>query len=302
MKKLTYLLATVVALVAITSCGDDDPVIPRDRDIQFSTFELFHIDGEHPSISLEQCDITIHRQTTVADVTVKLSLDGSVAETFAMTGIALEYDADKNIYKANTATTSNARISDLRLTIDCNDYIADMSFKVDGRTVIGTSNEILFSKVGTTIAYRDSATYNYPHTRYMTSIRPNGMSASLSFGELLIKYENLMYANISVDGLKMEVTDNGYHLTGNDIETESGQYYSHGYASSTITKFGDQLFVRFDNLQADVNVRAGSLSGSWTMVRLKRVTDTLQTTPELVTQQRVVEVSKTAVSVQGTVK
>ena len=302
MKKLTYLLATVVALVAITSCGDDDPVIPRDRDIQFSTFELFHIDGERPSISLEQCDITIHRQTTAADVTVKLSLDGSGAETFAMTGIALEYDADKNIYKANTATTSNARISDLRLTIDCNDYIADMSFKVDGRTVIGTSNEILFSKVGTTIAYRDSATYNYPHTQYMTSIRPNGMSASLSFGELLIKYENLMYANISVDGLKMEVTDNGYHLTGNGIETESGQYYSHGYASSTTSKFGDQLFVRFDNLQADVNVRAGSLSGSWTMVRLKRVTDTLQTTPELVTQQRVVEVSKTAMSVQGTVK
>ena len=302
MKKLTYLLATVVALVAITGCGDDDPVIPRDRDIQFSTFELFHIDGEQPSISLEQCDITIHRQTTAADVTVKLSLDGSGAETFAMTGIALEYDADKNIYKANTATTSNARISDLRLTIDCNDYIADMSFKVDGRTVIGTSNEILFSKVGTTIAYRDSATYNYPHTRYMTSIRPNGMSASLSFGELLIKYENLMYANISVDGLKMEVTDNGYHLTGNGIETESGQYYSHGFTSSPITKFGDQLFVRFDNLQADVNVRAGSLSGSWTMVRLKRVTDTLQTTPELVTQQRVVEVSKTAMSVQGTVK
>ena len=64
---------------------------------------------------------------------------------------------------------------------------------------------------------------------------------------------------------------------------------------------GDKLFVRIDDLQADINVKENSLSGSWTLVRLKRVTDTIQTTPEIVTQQRTVEVSKTAMTVQGKV-
>ena len=66
-------------------------------------------------------------------------------------------------------------------------------------------------------------------------------------------------------------------------------------------EMGDKLFVRIDDLQADINVKENSLSGSWTLVRLKRVTDTIQTTPEIVTQQRIVEVSKTAMTVQGKV-
>ena len=302
MKKLTYLIVALVALTVISSCGNDDPVIPRDRDIEFSTFELFHIGGSTPTTSLEQCDITIHRKTDKADVTLSLALDGTTVEHFALSDIALTYDSDKNIYTASTATTSNTRITDLRLTIDCNDYIADMSFKVDGKEVTGTSNEILFGKATTTIAYRDSAIYTYPHTRYLTNIRPNGMSASLNFGELLIKYENLMYSDIMVDGLKLDVTNNGYHLTGDELVTTRGHYYGFNPSDGTDRiEMGDKLFVRIDDLQADINVKENSLSGSWTLVRLKRVTDTIQTTPEIVTQQRTVEVSKTAMTVQGKV-
>ena len=302
MKKLTYLIVALVALTVISSCGNDDPVIPRDRDIEFSTFELFHISGTTPTTSLEQCDITIHRKTDTADVTLSLALDGTTVEYFALTDIALTYDSDKNIYTASAATTSHTRITDLRLTIDCNDYIADMRFKVDGNEVIGTSNEILFGKATTTIAYRDSAIYTYPHTRYLTNIRPNGMSASLNFGELLIKYENLMYSDIMVDGLKLDVTNNGYHLTGDELVTTRGHYYGFNPSDGTDRiEMGDKLFVRIDDLQADINVKENSLSGSWTLVRLKRVTDTIQTTPEIVTQQRIVEVSKTAMTVQGKV-
>ena len=302
MKKLTYLIVALVALTVISSCGNDDPVIPRDRDIEFSTFELFHISGTTPTTSLEQCDITIHRKTDKADVTLSLALDGTTVEYFALTDIALTYDSDKNIYTASAATTSHTRITDLRLTIDCNDYIADMRFKVDGNEVIGTSNEILFGKATTTIAYRDSAIYTYPHTRYLTNIRPNGMSASLNFGELLIKYENLMYSDIMVDGLKLDVTNNGYHLTGDELVTTRGHYYGFNPSDGTDRiEMGDKLFVRIDDLQADINVKENSLSGSWTLVRLKRVTDTIQTTPEIVTQQRIVEVSKTAMTVQGKV-
>lgn len=301
MKKLIYLLIAVLS-VTVISCGDDDPVIPRDRDIQFNTFELFHIAGATPLTSLEQCGVTIHRQSTTADLTIKLSLDGSRTESFTLTGIALNYDVDKNIYTGQSATTTNSRITDLHVTIDCNDYIVQMSFKVDGKQVIGTTNEILFGQANTTLAYRDSATYTYPYTRYLTSIRPNGMSASMSMGELLIKYENLMYSNIVVDGLNLEVTSSGYRLTGNEIETTDGRYYGYNpSAGSNQTELGDQLFLRFDNLQADVNLLDNSLTGNWTMVRLKHVTDTIQTTPEIVTQQRTVEVSKTAVSVHATV-
>ena len=99
MKKLIYLLIAVLS-VTVISCGDDDPVIPRDRDIQFNTFELFHIAGATPLTSLEQCGVTIHRQNTTADLTIKLSLDGSKTESFTLTGIALNYDVDKNIYTA----------------------------------------------------------------------------------------------------------------------------------------------------------------------------------------------------------
>lgn len=302
MKNLIYLLIAVLAVTTI-SCGDDEPVIPRDRDIVFSPFELFHIDGTTPSASLQQCDITIHRKEVTADLVIRIALNGSNVETFNLSGIPLTYDDEKNVYTAHVATTNQARITDLTLALDCNDYIASMSFKVDDKQVTGTSDNIFYGKATTTIAYRDSAVYAYPHTRYLASLRPNGMSASLNFGELLIKYENLMYSNITVDGLNMEVTSNGYHLTGNQIETEEGKYYGYDFntSGSNTTDLGDQLFLRFDDLVADVNVKNNSLQGSWTMVRLKRVTDTIQKTPELKVETHIVEVSKTNMTVQGTV-
>ena len=58
MKNLIYLFIAILAVTAV-SCGDDEPVIPRDRDITFSTFELFHMGSTTPSASLQQCDITI---------------------------------------------------------------------------------------------------------------------------------------------------------------------------------------------------------------------------------------------------
>ncbi len=299
MKNLIYLFIAILAVTAV-SCGDDEPVIPRDRDITFSTFELFHMGSTTPSASLQQCDITIHRKEVTADLVLRIALNGSDVETFNLTGIPLTYDDEKNVYTAKAASTSHARVTDLKLTIDCNDYIASMVFKVDNEQVVGTSNEIYYNKANTTIAYRDSAVYTYPHTRYLANIRPNGMTASVNFGELLIKYENLMYGTINVDGLKMEVTENGYHLTGNGIETEKGQYYGYDFTSGTdLTKLGDQLFLRFDDVNVDINVLNNSITGSWTMVRLKREKETPENETDT-PQVHVVEVSKTKMTFQGT--
>ena len=300
MKKVISLLIAILAFTAV-SCGNDEPVIPRDRDIAFSTFELFHMGGTTPSASLQQCDITIHRKDVTADLVLRIAPNGTNVETFNLTGIPLTYDDEENVYTANAASTSQARITDLKLTVDCNDYIADMSFKVDNKQVIGTNNEIYFSKANTTIAYRDSAVYTYPHTRYLANIRPNGMTASVNFGELLIKYENMMYSTINVDGLNMEVTENGYHLTGNGIETEKGQYYAYDFTSGTdLTKFGDQLYLRFDDVNIDINVLNNSITGSWTMVRMKREKETPQNETDT-PQVHVVEVSKTNMTFQGAV-
>ena len=116
MKKLIYLLIAVLS-VTVISCGDDDPVIPRDRDIQFNTFELFHIAGATPLTSLEQCGVTIHRQNTTADLTIKLSLDGSKTESFTLTGIALNYGVTTDIIRQYNGLTGDIVIAGTTIKI-----------------------------------------------------------------------------------------------------------------------------------------------------------------------------------------
>lgn len=300
MKKLIYLLAGVLVLTAV-GCGDDEPVIPRDRDIQFSTFELFHIDGTTPTASLEQCDVTIHRKTEKADLNLKVAVGGNV-HSLALTDVALTYDSDKNIYNARTTTTSNSRVTNLVLAIDSNDYFATMSFLLDGTTqVIGTSSDLLY-RMTSHMTFSDLTTYTANNGKCLVSVHPDGQSANITLGDLLHEKDVMNYVNIALEGLPMNVTATGYHIATDQLVTEKGQYSRFDYSTgSPTTQFGDSLFLRFDNLKADLNVLNNTMTGSWTMVRLKRVTDTIQKTPEVKTQQRVVEVNRTDMTVTGNI-
>ncbi len=299
MKKILYLLVAVIAMTVV-SCGDDDPVIPRDRDIKFSTFELFHIGGTTPTTSLQSCDITIHRKTSTADITIKIAPNGTV-QTFALTGVALTYDEEKNHYKANVSTTSDPRVTNLVALLDCNDYIAELSFKLDGTTqVTGTSNQLYYSPVKTVMTFSDGKTGTHPYGNYLFSLHPDGNTADLNIGDLVQLQDTLRYGVIQLEGLPLTTTSTGFHIAANEKVTEKGQYYRHDVTTgSATTPFGDSLFLRFENLQADLNVMERSMSGSWTMVRLKRVTDTISRDP-LMTQQRIVEVSRAQMHATGT--
>lgn len=300
MKKILYLLAAVVAMTVV-SCGDDDPVIPRDRDIVFSTFELFHIGGSTPTTSLQSCDINIHRKTSTADFTIKVSPSGTI-QTFALTGVALTYDEDKNVYTARTSTTSDPRVTQLVALIDCNDYIADISFVLDGTTqVTGTSNQLYYSPVRTSMTFSDGTSGIHQYGNYLFSLHPDGNTADLNIGDLVQLKDTLRYSIIQLEGLPLTVTQTGYHIASDEYVTENGQYYHYDpKTGSDKTAFGDSLFLRFENLQADLNVMENSMTGSWTMIRLKRVTDTLSRDP-LQTQQRIVEVSRAQMHATGSI-
>lgn len=298
MKKLAYLLIALVGL-SVASCGDDDPVIPRDRDIAFTTFELFHIGGTTPSASLQSCDITIHRATTTADFNIKIAPAGTV-ETFAVTGLALTYDVDKNCYTASVASTSEPRITNFVALIDCNDYIATMSFVIDGTTqVSGTSNQLFYSPVSTTMTFDDGTSGTHAYGKYLFTIHPDGNAADLNIGDLVQLKDTIRFNSIILEGMPMTITDNGYRIAASEVVTEKGQFYRHDYTTgSDLTPFGDGLFLRFEDLVADLDVMNNSMTSSYIMVRLKRVTDTISRDP-LQTQQRIIEVNRAHMSAKG---
>lgn len=300
MKKILYLLAAVVALTMV-SCGEDDPVIPRDRDIQFNTFELFHIGGTAPTTSLQSCDITIHRKTSTADITIKIAPNGTV-QTFALTGVALTYDEDKNIYTARTATTSDPRVTNFVALLDCNDYIAEMSFLLDGTMqVTGTSNQLFYNPASTTMTFSDGTSGTHTSGNYLFTLHPDGSTADINIGDLVQLKDTLRYGLIQLEGLPLTVTTTGYHIASDEYVTEKGQYYRYDpKTGSDKTALGDSLFLRFENLQADLNVMENSMTGSWTMIRLKRVTDTISRNP-LETQQRIIEVSRAQMRATGSI-
>lgn len=300
MKKILYLLAAVVALTVV-SCGEDDPVIPRDRDIEFNTFELFHIGGTTPTTSLQSCDITIHRKNSTADFTIKISPSGNV-QTLSLTGVALTYDEDKNVYTARSASTSDPRVTNFVAFLDCNDYIVDMSFVLDGTTqVTGTSNQLFYEPVSTAMTFSDGTSGTHPYGSYLFTLHPDGNTVDLNIGDLVQLKDTLRYASIQLEGLPLSVTTTGYHIASDEFVTEKGQYYRYDpKTGSDKTALGDSLFLRFENLQADLNVMQNSMTGSWTMIRLKRVTDTISRDP-LQTQQRVIEVSRAQMRATGSI-
>lgn len=302
MKKFLYLLVAVVALTVV-SCGEDDPVIPRDRDIQFSTFELFHIGGATPTVTLQSCDVTIHRKTITADITLKVASGGTMP-TIALTGIALTYDEDENVYTARTATTSDPRVTDLVALIDCNDYyIAQLSFLLDGTTqVTGTSNELYCYPASTTMTFADGTSGTHSAGTYLFSLHPEGNTADIKVGDLLQLQDTLRYGMIQLEGLPLTVTSSGYHIAIDEKVTTSGNYYRYDpKTGSDKTALGDSLYLRFENLVADLNVMERKMTGTWTMVRLKRVTDTISRNP-LQTQQRIIEVSRAQMRATGKIQ
>lgn len=301
MKKIIYALTLILATAAI-SCGDDDPVIPRDRDIEFNTFELFHIAGATPTASIQSCHIVLHRKGLKADITINVNINGDNLETFNLTDLPLTYNEDSNHYSINVSSTNIPRISNMKAIIDCNDYIADIVFLLDGKQVTGTSNELFYSKTSTVLKYDNSTSYTDLYATYIYELHPEGSAATLKIGNLTHSKDVLNYKNITLEGLKMDVTGSGYRITGDAIETTKGQYSRYDASTgSPTTNFGDSLFLRFENIEANLDVANSSMTGSWTMVRLKRVTDTIQKTPEIRTQQRIVEVNRTRIDANGKV-
>lgn len=301
MKKIAFFLSFLL-LISAFGCGNDEPDIPRDRDIEIHPFQLFHIAGPNPTTSLQKCDIIVHRKASTADLNLNLPFNGTQVESFAIRELPLTYDSDKNHYTSRTASTSNSRITNVILLIDCNDYIAEMSFVVDGTIqVMGTSNELFYDNVSTTMLFNDNTSYTASYGNFLFALHPDGNSANLNIGNLLHKKDLINYTSISLQGLSLTVTDNGYRITGEKVETNKGEYGRYDYSTgSPTTPLGDSLYLRFENIDAKLNIIDNSMTSSWTMVRLKRVTDTIQKTPEVVTQQRVIEVNRTQMQSKGT--
>ena len=301
MKKLIYILA-VLLVVGAVSCGNDEPVIDRDRDYELNIFELFHIGSNSPKAMLQSCQITVHRKTVTADFSFQLEVNGTVSR-FDLRDVALTYDADENYYSAKAGTTNEPRITNFSALIDCNDYIAEMSFVLDGSLrVAGTSNELFYANATTVMTFQDQRQYTDKLASYLFALHPDGATGNLTIGNLTHEQDLLTYKYINLEGLQMSVTDKGYTVSGDSIACEKGSYSRPDHATgSSTTAFGDSLFVCFKDLKLNLNVYNNSMSGSCTMLRMKRVTDTIQRVPDVRTRVRIVEVNRTKMTAQGSI-
>ena len=258
-----YLLlanAIVVALAAMTSCGDDDPVVPRDREVTMSVTSLNHITDMTTGVtSMSSGKTTVviapDRTSASADITVA---PAGAATTVSMGGITLTAEQDNAGRYAMKG--DNQRITHFSGVLDINEQSILMNYRLDAKyQVMSTMPEIYFLNARSEMDYDDGTSYTHESgSMYQIDINASSGTATIHVMELFNKQEHRVYDSMIAGGATVTTNAGGYHVTAERLPATT-IYFVNGKPIED----KDNYILRDINLNIDLI--QGNLTGTFVL-------------------------------------
>jgi len=268
-KVLSLLLFAVLAIVGLSSCGDDEPDV-NNRIVNATAQSLIHVlngqDGTG-SMASGETKIAINRGSMTTELTTTFTIGGE-AQQVSLQGLATTADSERGTFTftASSATAGSHTITGLTGTYN---YYLDMitvSYTVDGRyQVNATPSEFSYSFT-TTESKCDTDTFKYHNILYTFTIDPATMKASLKLGAVRLNDKLGQIEHLDYEGLSVAVNGNGYEVTGTNCPT--------------VTDIKNPLNYLLKSVKAQVNVASGSFSGTFSLPGYTLTASGTETKPE----------------------
>lgn len=267
MKLTLNFLVCMGLMLTVTACGDDDPVIPRDRDVTMTVDALVHTlnaDGE-ASISLgDKNTFVYHPKTQTTDMKITLG-----AQTFNLQQVPVTPVAYiDNRYEFNSATTSNPDVTNLNGIIDLSGSIAILQCDISSKHVCITIPDIFFEQNSVNMDYTDGSTSHDGNSFWTFSIDKTGNTAKISINNIEIAKDIMIqdgkrtrigryFAGIIGEGANVTPTATGITITAESLNTKAS--YGNGQEVNDAFKTEDYPIY---NLQVNINLTTGKLQGN----------------------------------------
>ena len=266
MKHTFIIFACLGLMMSLTACGNDDPEIPRDRDVTMTIEALVHTlnaDGE-ASISVgDKNEFVFHPKTLTADM--KLSVGNQTFNIQQLPVKAVEYTYH---YTFNSPTTSNADITNLSGIFDIADPLAVMQCDMGDKHLCITIPDIFFEKNTVNFGYSDNSTSRDGNSYWIFSVDKTGKKADVIINNVEIAKDIMIkdgtrtrtgryFSAIIGNGANVTPTATGITISAETLSTKAS--YGNGQEVADAYKTED---YPINNLNINVNLTTGTYQAS----------------------------------------
>lgn len=254
-------------MLSLAACGDDDPEIPRDRDVTMTVEALVHTstaDGNAFIAVGDKNTFVLHPKTLTADM--KLSLG---TQTFNLQQVPVKtVEYIDNCYTINSPTTSNADITNLSGVINFGDPMAIMQCNMGNKHLCITIPDIFFEKNTVNFGYSDNSTSRDGNSYWIFSVDKTGNKADIIINNVEIAKDIMIkdgtrtrtgryFSAIIGNGANVTPTATGITISAETLSTKAS--YGNGQEVADAYKTED---YPIHNLNINVNLTTGTYQAS----------------------------------------
>ncbi len=258
-KHLIYMFAGLLAL-GCASCGEDDPVIPRDREVTMRLNTISHIvDTQNSTMSVASGStvVVLSGDRTTCNATLSTAgLDNVSVSGATLTGI--EDHAGRYHMSGGTSTAAN-----FTGLLDMNEQAIFANYTIGGRyRVMTTLPEVYYTQARSELTYSDGTSYTQNlGGMYQIDIDPATMTATLHIMQLHNGKESHYYTSIIARGIPVTLLANGYRLNAAMVSAEVNHTVNNQLVIDT-----DNYHIANINFTADI--AEGTMSANYTLRRV----------------------------------
>ena len=266
MKHTIIFIACLGLMISLAACGNDDPDIPRDRDVTMTVEALVHTLTSDGNASIDIGDkntFVFHPKTLTTDMKLSLGAQAYNLQQVPVTAIENSYR-----YKFNSATTNNTDITNLNGVIDISDPLAIFQCNLGGKHICITIPDIFFEQNSVNMNYTDGSTSHDGNSYWTFSVGKTGQTAKVTINNLIIAKDIMIkdgkrtrigryFAGIIGDGAIVTPTATGIAITAESLSTKAS--YGNGQEVADAYKTED---YPIHNLQVNIDLTTGYVQGS----------------------------------------
>ena len=282
--KLILIPLAMLLALTMASCGNDEPDLPRDRDINMTITALTHVrnnSDQSAVIDVKHSNkFVVSQKNLTASMELNVAIDGQ-ERTLSVKDVPLTVVPETSRYAFKQTTTSNPEVTNLQGTIDRLDAVAILQYDIAGHHVSVTIPEVFFSQTITSYDYADDLHSETSGAYWTLRVNNDSHSASVIINDVEIKYNlmRVMIKDTNGNNDHMEWQRKGMFFTAiighgaNVAATAQGVRISAEQLATVATYGKDQQVAGaletndypIRDLVADINLNDGTLQASYTL-------------------------------------
>lgn len=217
MKKLSFLLISLLAVTLFTACNNDDPV---NKQTVTMTISNRAIDGDEVVFSQTSANAELDYTNMIIKFSASYKDADGMSHSFSTPEMKLNGSTSNTVYTfSNTAPSASAGIEQLTGYIDFATGMMWYSFDAGSSHVVSSTN-LLYAYITTTVTNPDNNNhFNHQQSAYLFIPDSKGETCSMLISNFIPNIAgSVEVSEIRYDGLTLTPTVNGYTITASEIE------------------------------------------------------------------------------------